>query len=392
MGEGRVRARLVKRMPTVTPNIKTPRAREGEAPAEPLSSITRGCRSVKHLPARAGQAYLPRGTRPGDRAFTLIELLAVLIILTLLLATFIPYGLSLRESSHRTQCAANLANISRALRDYAASNHYFYPRVRFDPTMGNRWTAFTGPDDANPFASDSAVSANDVTASLWLLVREGLAQPEWFVCPSGSGSADGVLDASGVQTVVKKRGNFRSSHHLNYAYATPFSSITDYRLNDTLPARFALLADGPPSEATLREAFERGVRFDSQPKALRAINSPNHDGDGQNVLYADGTVRFESTPFCGVRKALPGETVEPAERRDGDNVFTALAASPLVDTQPPANDPGVAGADIGPSYRYDSVLVPIVDPRPLIASNALVTNDLATRPVTTPTTQPASAR
>jgi prepilin-type processing-associated H-X9-DG protein len=29
-------------------------------------------------------------------------------------------------------------------------------------------------------------------------------------------------------------------------------------------------------------------------------NSPNHDGLGQNVLYADGSVEFRTTPLAGV--------------------------------------------------------------------------------------------
>jgi prepilin-type N-terminal cleavage/methylation domain-containing protein len=347
-------------------------------------------------PARLDSSFIlyPSSFSP---AFTLIELLAVLVIVGLLLATFVPYALSLRESSNRVRCVDNLTNISRALRDYAASNNYFYPRVKFDAAMGNRWAAFTGADDANPFAADSAVSANDVTASLWLLVREGLAKPEWFVCPSGGGRADPVLNSAGEQVVVKKRGNFRSPENLGYGYATPFSSIDDYRLNDTLPARFALLADRPPMEGVLRVAAEAGVRFDGPAKSLRRINSPNHGGAGQNVLYADGTVRFEVSPYCGVRKPTPADGKAAADANDGDNIYTALAPAPLVSESPP-NAPGVAGEGIGPSYRYDTVILPIVDlrkigtavtpnreaPRPAAAATAPATS----QPATSPTTQP----
>lgn len=333
-----------------------------------------------------------RGTQ-ARRAFTLIELFAVLVIVLLLLATFVPYAMAIRESANRTRCVANLGNIGRALGDYQLVNGHSYPRVRFSAVAGNRWTAFTGADDLDPFASTSAVEPNDVTASLWLLVREGLAKPEWFICPSGGGQPDEIVDAAGAQTVVKKRGNFRSQNNLSYGYATPFSSIGDYRLVDTLPSRFALLADRAPSAGTLYDAAAAGLRYDASPKSFRRINSTNHRGAGQNVLYADTTVRFEWSPYCGV-----GTT---EDKNNGDNIFSALAAVPLVSVEPPANNPGVAGVGIGPAYRYDTVLVPFSEyaaaaraeaaspPKPPRATSSPASAPTSsTAPATAPTTQP----
>ena len=340
--------------------------------------------------------------------FTLIELLAVLVIVGLLLATFVPYAMSLRESSNRVRCTSNLNRIWTAVRDsYMPANGLMWPRVRTDATT-NGWTAFTGADDANPFAANSTVAPNDVTASLWLLVREGLAQPDWFVCPSGGGSADRLENASGERTVVKQRGNFRSRENLNYGYATPFSMIADYRLNDTLPARFVLLADqGPP----LAQFAGDVTRFDDAAAKIARINSPNHRRAGQNVLYADGTVRFEVSPFCGVGRTDTRSRSDPmAEDLDGDNIFTSLAPNPLIDIQPKHNEPGVAAdSSIGPAYRYDTVLVPganvahekgAATPRgagPAISQNAhepatrgvAATEPVSETPATTaPTTQP----
>ncbi len=279
--------------------------------------------------------------------FTLIELIAALLIVALLAATFVPYALSIREKSARVHCIANLKSIWGAMANYAAANRYFYPRTRFDPAVGNGWTAFTGADDTNPFADNSTVKPNDVSASLWMLVREGLAKPEWFVCPSSWGDADRILDASGAPTVAKQRGNFRSSLNLTYSYATPFSSIEEYRLNDTLPARFALLADQGPS---IEQLNNKPPAYTAPPAQLAAINSVNHRVAGQNILFADGSISFETSPYCGV-----GGSRNVA---DGDNIYTALSYSVLVNEQPKHNEPGVAGVGIGPAYRYDSYLVP----------------------------------
>ena len=54
-----------------------------------------------------------------------------------------------------------------------------------------------------------------------------------------------------------------------------------------LAPRFALMADmGPP-------AVEKAAGADR-------ANSPNHEGLGQNVLYADGSVEFRPSPLAGI--------------------------------------------------------------------------------------------
>ena len=40
----------------------------------------------------------------------------------------------------------------------------------------------------------------------------------------------------------------------------------------------------------------------SSSNDMRQANSTNHDGGGQNILYGDGHVSFESNPFVGVNK------------------------------------------------------------------------------------------
>jgi type II secretory pathway pseudopilin PulG len=269
------------------------------------------------------------------RAFTLLELVAILIVVSLLMATFVPYALSLREDNRRILCADQLNQIGQAMSAYAALNDYFFPRVRFDPNLGNSWTAFTGHTDPNPFADNSAVKPNDVTASLYLLVRGKLIEPSRFVCPSSKGRPDPAEGASA-------RSNFSSTNALTYGYASPFSSIPEYRLNDTLPSRFALMSDRAPDPRTTT------LTPHTDSTALRHINSPNHRGRGQNILFADLSVHWMTTPYVGL---------SDSPEKPGDNIYSALAAEPLVD-QVDHTAPGVFGPGIGPSYRYDSVLVP----------------------------------
>lgn len=281
-----------------------------------------------------------RFARP--RGFSFIELLVVLAIGVILVSILWPYVNSVRESSRRIRCQENLRELQLALTSYAKDNGNNFPRVRYDKANNpNGFVAYTGADAADPFAADSAVRPNDVTASLWLLVREGYVKsPAVFICPSAGGRADPLTDAGGKPTDVKHRGNFRGPANLGYSYASPFSEALDYRLNDTQPADFAVIADknpGPPSITA--------VPFDAPPLEQAKANSRNHAGAGQSVLYADGHVDFQRTVYCGY---------------GNDNIYTALSRTPLTgETKPSATATGFAGPSIGPSWQADSYLAPM---------------------------------
>lgn len=281
------------------------------------------------------------------RGFTYIELLALLGVAAILLSIFIPYLLSAREKDRRVQCEDNLRQLRDALQHYARDNHNDYPRVRYDPAANpNGYAAFTGPDAANPFAAP--VAPSDVTASLWLLVRGGYVRDlSIFVCPSASSQPDSLTDATGRAVLATQRSNFRWPINLSYSYASPFSGYAGYHLNsDELPGEFALMADKNPG------GMAAAVAHDASPLELAKGNSLNHDQVGQNVLYADGSVEFQNTPYCGV-----GRDVD--RHADGDNIYTALSSGPLTSgNSPPYDGNGFCGKQFGPSYQYDSYLVP----------------------------------
>ena len=308
------------------------------------------------------------------RGFTAVELLAVLGILVLLLSIFIPYLLALRETNHRTTCADRLRQIRTALQTYADQNDENLPRVRYDEANNPvGYAAFTGPDSPDPFAPDSAVQPNDVTASLWLLVRGGIIRDTGlFVCPSTSDRADRIADRAGRRVNANQRGNFRSPANLSYSYASPFSNAPGYRLNsDWLKPDFALLADRNPAA----RGGETAPRWDATSLELSSVNSTNHGRAGQNVVYADGSVRFETTPYCGVgRPAGAG----------GDNIYTARARVPATQASDlPFDVSGFVGHAIGPAASDDSYLVPV--------QGETTTAPLpATRPTTAPSTEPAT--
>jgi prepilin-type N-terminal cleavage/methylation domain-containing protein/prepilin-type processing-associated H-X9-DG protein len=285
---------------------------------------------------------MPR-VRARCRGFSLVELLVVIGIAVILLSIFVPYVAKLRETENRARCAENLRTILSGLQNYAHVNHDVLPRVVYDPAHNpDGYCAYTGAASPDPFAADSQVRPNDVTASLWLLVRAGLAQPALFVCPSGSQSLDPASPSD-----WRRRSNFSGPRYLGYSYASPFSSAPGYTLNDYLPADFAVMADKNPGKS----AFGSDVTapaYSDPPADLARGNSNNHGRAGQNVLYADGHVAFQTTPYCGVGRGLLR-----------DNIYTALMQKPLQKGQTtPAERNGVIGRDTGPAWERDSYLVP----------------------------------
>ena len=299
-----------------------------------------GAPPVLRKNALAGRPCNGSSPRAG---FSLVELLVVIGIIVLLFSIFVPYVAKVREADHRVRCADNLRVIMRGLQTYANFNHAMLPRVVYDPAHDpDGYTAYTGATAADPFARDTAVRPNDVTASLWLLVRADLVQPASFICPSTAQTPE-----SGETGEWKHRSNFSGGLHLSYSYACPFSSAPGYTLNNYLPAEFALMADKNPGISTLGSNVTTPA-YTAEPFTLAQANSNNHGRAGQKVLYADGHVAFQTTPYCGVGRG--------AVR---DNIFTALQRTPVPKGQnPPLEGNGVVGRDVGPAWVGDSFLVP----------------------------------
>jgi prepilin-type processing-associated H-X9-DG protein len=134
-------------------------------------------------------------------------------------------------------------------------------------------------------------------------------------------------------------------------------------LNFTLSSDFAIAADMGVTAA--------GTIASTAPRAQMVhANTPNHAGDGQNVLYADGHVDWTATPFAGSPRPVAGVA--------RDNIYAFG-----VEDKPGAPSAGTRGA---PADQYDSVILPVFEmgtlpgplPRALVGS-AGAANSLTSR-------------
>jgi type II secretory pathway pseudopilin PulG len=238
---------------------------------------------------RFGQAVMNSRSPSIRRGSAFIEMLAVLGIIVMLAALLIPMFIHARAQSAQARCMNNLRQIGSAFASYATENKGHFPSTR--PSTGSNVT----PDISNsgfaaiePFGPDGPVH-NNVPAAAFLLLRAQDLSPSTFICPATTDPPDNLGDVP-----ARQRSNFTNvRRNLSYGIQNPYASsaavAAGFKWNNTLPAGFPLMADRGPDSPT-----------DSSADVTRLANSLNHEGRGQNVLYADGGVQWRLTPLAGL--------------------------------------------------------------------------------------------
>ncbi len=264
------------------------------------------------------------------RGFGLWDLVAVGVIAAVLIVVAIPTLAHPQTLNKRQVCASNLRAIGLSARIYANDNHevWMIPPFRrqaidnegIDYLAGSHISQHptnpgeVGYDRENESTSESPFDLNggstevSVTRAFWLLVRSGDIRVDQFICPSSRDVADSTL-------IQESYYDFEGYHNISYGYQVPFGA-RETRPREGGDNRKALAADkGPYYLNNFEPTFSTGSRnplsHDDPLGRWHRFNSPNHHGQGQNVLFVDGRVAFEYTAAVGVH---------------GDNIYTLMTS------------------------------------------------------------------
>ena len=256
----------------------------------------------------------------GKKAFTLVELLMVIMIISILAMLVVPSVIRAVELARQAACNTNIQAISKALKGYSTA----HGKMPYVPVSS--WNVRIGTNRGiNPFTAGAALKDRNHSANLWLLAREDyVASLSAFVCPA-------TTDIPSDRQEIELNWDFSSSRYISYGLQSPYG--WDGSLSMLAPADGSTdviyVADGSPyvetswgdnpgqidSNKSPLDWADDGI--DPYEKQLLG-NSPNHNHEGQNVGYQDGRVEWKSVANCG---------------KDGDNIYTASNHKTAVDAE-----------------------------------------------------------
>jgi hypothetical protein len=196
------------------------------------------------------------------------DLVAAAAMIAVAFGLFVPAFSRAREQGHRTLCQSNLRNVGMGMNAYAAS---FGGELPFaDQKPGAYWLPVNQP----------GVPVQDNRRHAYLLIRQKMARPEDFVCPS---RPDAIVMMADRPEAFE---TFPESRNTTYS----LQCMAGVRPRITQFPNMPIMADQTPM-------FANGL---FNWPGSRKVNSPNHAHDGQNILMMDGRVVWTSGPEAGI--------------------------------------------------------------------------------------------
>ncbi|MBI1373857.1 MAG: hypothetical protein GC159_14130 [Phycisphaera sp.] len=284
--------------------------------------------------------------------FTIREAGAIAAVLVVLSCIGVVVLVTQRERANRTICSINLAGIYKAMYTYSTTCKDYFPHLYSEGATAEVFGFHDNPARDTPTLPPAYERTDNVTAALWIIVRDGSTGPRSWVCPSRADAlADPLttLDAAGGYTstpaVLENTYDFGNAHALSYSPLNLYNPMNHDNWSADVSPAWVIMADdndasdvGPVDRAGPHTRAGKPKRpYDPKDLAV-SENSSNHRGEGQNLLFGDSHVAFTDDPFQGpsddnvyaVTRA--GANAPPSLRNDdGDlaNVKTDVTLLPI---------------------------------------------------------------
>ncbi len=207
------------------------------------------------------------------------EVVAAAAAVVLFVGVLFPSISFTRQRYAQTQCSTQLGNIYEGFRNYVSDHDGLLPAVAMAP--GSPWWK-VGHQGQENFSN---------TRRLWLLVKNGYVQPDWFLC---SGRRE-PYKVNYERFKIQNLDDFPSRIYNHYSVRIPCPTADDRDLNQ----KGVLMADRNPLSEELPSDLSGSCKLPLEERLVRA-NSANHRGRGQNVLLNDGSVEFEKERHASI--------------------------------------------------------------------------------------------
>lgn len=247
------------------------------------------------------------GGRLTGRNFAVLGIVMPVLFLGLMFIILMPALSHQRQHALRMVCGTNLMGIGKAMLIYANEYDGQFPR---SAGKGGQW-AMRIPDwGANNrylaygLATDSSGGRGTISSCFYLLVKHTEVTPKSFICPGDSRTREfkpAKYAFDNAQLADLWDFGPEPAKHCSYSYHLPFSL---FPLTTSSEPGMAVAADRNPWIASPASDGKAAKFAQFNPvggrEAIKIGNAPQHQEDGQNVLFMDNHVNFEKNAFCGV--------------------------------------------------------------------------------------------